>query len=192
MMRQIGMGTVWRTQKTTRVRSSAASDVQNRQDQEFIQTVLLMVADFGTIHPTRFVWARSELIWWQISDVSKPLFSTAQKAYYALIKGFRTWIGKSSKLTIDRETGEEYTWDDVVTFDENVKSIHRKRLMEAIKETSMIRESIFLFSSNCIVGLNDIPKNNVWITHLGSRNNKSVFRILVHTRSLGTYNICPL
>ncbi|HIN02499.1 MAG TPA: GNAT family N-acetyltransferase [Candidatus Marinimicrobia bacterium] len=158
-------------------------------DQEFIQTVLLMVADFGTIHPTRFVWARSELIWWQISDVSKPLFSTAQKAYYALIKGFRTWIGKSSKLTIDRETGEEYTWDDVVTFEENVKSIHRKRLMEAIKETSMIRESIFLFSSNCIVGLNDIPKNSVWITHLGSRNNKSVFRILVRTRSLGTHNL---
>ena len=158
-------------------------------DQEFIQTVLLMVADFGTLHPTRFVWARSELIWWQISDVSKPLFSTAQKAYYALIKGFRGWIGKSSKLTIDRDTGEEYTWDDVVTFDENVKAIHRKRLMEAIKETSMIRESIFLFSSNCIVGLNDIPKNSVWVTHLGSQNNKSVFRILVRTRSLGTHNL---
>ncbi len=158
-------------------------------DQEFIQTVILMVADFGSLHPTRYVWARSELIWWQISDVPKPLFSTAQKSYYALIKGFRTWIGKSSKLTIDRDTGEEYTWEDVVTFDENVKAIHRKKLMEAIKETSMIRESIFLFSSNCIVGLNDIPKKSVWVSHLGSGNNKSVFRILVRTRSLGTHNL---
>ena len=158
-------------------------------DQEFIQTILLMVTDFGTIHPTRFVWARSELIWWQISHISKPLFSTAQKAYYALTKGFRTWIGKSSKLTIDRDTGEEYTWQDVVTFDENVKSIHRKKLMEAITETSMIRESIFLLSSNCIVGLNDIAKNSLWVSHLGSRNNKSVFRILVRTRSLGTHNL---
>ncbi|MBT7119809.1 MAG: GNAT family N-acetyltransferase, partial [Candidatus Marinimicrobia bacterium] len=158
-------------------------------DQEFIQTILLMVTDFGTIHPTRFVWARSELIWWQISHISKPLFSTAQKAYYALTKGFRTWIGKSSKLTIDRDTGEEYTWEDVVTFDENVKSIHRKKLMEAINETSMIRESIFLLSSNCIVGLNDIPKNSLWVSHLDSRNNKNVFRILVRTRSLGTHNL---
>jgi hypothetical protein len=158
-------------------------------DQVFIQTILLMVADFGTIHPTRFVWARSELIWWQISHISKPLFSTAQKAYYALTKGFRSWIGKSSKLTIDRDTGEEYTWKDVVTFDENVKSIHRKKLMEAINETSMIRESIFLLSSNCIVGLNDIPQNSLWVSHLGSRNNKSVFRILVRTRSLGTHNL---
>jgi len=158
-------------------------------DQVFIQTILLMVTDFGTIHPTRFVWARSELIWWQISHISKPLFSTAQKAYYALTKGFRAWIGKSSKLTIDRDTGEEYTWEDVVTFDENVKSIHRKKLMEAINETSMIRESIFLLSSNCIVGLNDIPKNSLWVSHLDSRNNKNVFRILVRTRSLGTHNL---
>ena len=49
-------------------------------DQEFIQTILLMVTDFGINHPTRFVWARSELIWWQINHISKPLFSTAQKA----------------------------------------------------------------------------------------------------------------
>jgi len=156
---------------------------------EFIQTVLLMVADFGTIHPTRFVWARSELIWWQLSDVPLPLFSTAQKAYYGLVKGFRTWVGSSSKLTIDRDSGDEYTWFDVVTFDENVKSVHRKHLMEAIVETSLIRESIFLFSSNCIVGLNDIPKNGVWISLLGARNQKSVFRILVKTRSLGTHNL---
>ena len=158
-------------------------------DQDFIQTVLLMVGDFGIIHPTRFVWARSELIWWQISDVPKPLFSTSQKSYYALIKGFRMWVGKSSNLTIDRETGEEYKWEDVITFDENVKTHHRKRLMKAIQETSMIRESIFLFSSSCIVGLNDIEKESVWVTHLGSRNNKSVFRILVQTRSLGTHNL---
>ena len=156
---------------------------------EFVQTILLLVADFGTIHPTRFVWARSELVWWQISNVPKPLFSTAQKAYYALTKGFRTWIGKSASLTVDRETGEEYTWDDVVTFDENVKSSHQTQLMEAIRETSLIRESIFLFSSNCIVGLNDISKGGVWITHLGTRNNKSVFRILVRSRSLGTHNL---
>tara|TARA_B100001250_G_C19814758_1_gene797721 strand:+ start:1321 stop:5919 length:4599 start_codon:yes stop_codon:yes gene_type:complete len=158
-------------------------------DEEFIQTILLMVTDFATIHPTRYVWARSELIWWQISHISKPLFSTAQKAYYSLTKGFRAWIGKSSKLTIDRETGEEYTWKDVITFDENVKSIHRKKLMEAITETSMIKESIFLLSSNCIVGLNDLAKNSLWISHLGSRNNKSIFRILVRTRSLGTHNL---
>jgi hypothetical protein len=61
--------------------------------------------------------------------------------------------------------------------------------MEAINETSMIRESIFLLSSNCIVGLNDIPQNSLWVSHLGSRNNKSVFRILVRTRTLGTHNL---
>ncbi len=158
-------------------------------EQEFVKTLLLLVSDFGTIHPTRFLWARSELIGWQLSDIPKPLYSTAQKAYYALIKGFRSWIGKSASLTVDPESGEEYSWKDVVNFDENVRQGHQKRLMESINETSMIRESIFLFSKNYIVGLNDIPKGGIWITHLGTRNNKSVFRILLRTRSFGTHNL---
>ena len=158
-------------------------------EQEFVKTLLLLVSDFGTIHPTRFLWARSELIGWQLSDIPKPLYSTAQKAYYALIKGFRSWIGKSASLTVDPESGEEYSWKDVVNFDENVRQGHQKRLMESINETSMIRESIFLFSKNYIVSLNDIPKGGIWITHLGTRNNKSVFRILLRTRSFGTHNL---
>ncbi|MBL51697.1 MAG: hypothetical protein CMG57_07050 [Candidatus Marinimicrobia bacterium] len=161
----------------------------NSNELEFVQTILLLVADFGTLHPTRYVWARSELVWWQISQVPKPLFSTAQKAYYTLTKGFRSWIGKSASLTIDRETGKEYTWEDVITFDENVKISHQKQLITALRETSLIRESIFLFSSNFIIGLNDISPDGIWITHLGTRNNKSVFRILVKTRSMGNHNL---
>jgi hypothetical protein len=70
-----------------------------------------------------------------MSDVPKPLFSTAQKAYYALIKGFRAWVGPSSLLTVDRETGNEYSWSDVITFDENVRATHKKKILKAIQET---------------------------------------------------------
>ena len=161
----------------------------NGDEQEFVKTLLLLVSDFGIIHPTRFSWARTELIGWQLSDIPKPLYSTAQKAFYALVKGFRSWIGKSASLTVDPESGEEYSWKDVVSFDENVRQGHQNRLMKSINETSMIRESIFLFSKNYIVGLNDIPKGGIWITHLGTRNNKSVFRILLRTRSFGTHNL---
>ena len=60
---------------------------------DFIKTLLLLVADFGILHPTRFTWARSELISWQLNNAPKPIHSTAQKAYYSLVKGFRSWIG---------------------------------------------------------------------------------------------------
>ena len=61
--------------------------------------------------------------------------------------------------------------------------------MNAIRDTSLIKESLFLFSKNFLVGLNDIPQNGLWITHLGSRNNKSVFRVIVKTRSFGNHNL---
>ncbi len=97
------------------------------------------------MHPTRFVWARSELISWQLTKVPKPLHSTAQKAYYGLVKGFRSWIGHSPSITVDHETGEEYHWKDVITFDDNMRLGHRERLLKAISETSLIREALFLF-----------------------------------------------
>ena len=160
---------------------------QNEQD--FIKTLLLLLAEYGTLHPTRFVWSRSELIRWLLSDIPKPIHSTVQKGYYSLVNGFRTWIGKSATITVDPETGEEYTWKDIVTFDENVRKKHKKRILNAIIETSLIRESIFLFSKHYLIGLNDISKNGIWITHLGSRNNKSVFRVLMKTRNFGTHNV---
>ena len=54
---------------------------------DFIKTLLLLIADFGTLHPTRFTWARSELISWQLNNAPKSIHSTAQKAYYSLVKG---------------------------------------------------------------------------------------------------------
>jgi long-subunit acyl-CoA synthetase (AMP-forming) len=158
-------------------------------EQEFIKTLLLLVADFGTLHPTRFVWARSELISWQLTKVPKPLHSTAQKAYYGLVKGFRSWIGHSPSITVDHETGEEYHWKDVITFDDNMRLGHRERLLKAISETSLLREALFLFSKNYLIDLNDIPRGGVWITQLGSRDNKSVFRLLVRTRNFGNHNL---
>ena len=158
-------------------------------EQEFIKTLLLLIADFGILHPTRFIWARSELVNWQLNKVPKPLHSTGQKAYYSLIKGFRSWIGQSPNIGVDRETGEEYRWKDVIIFDDNVRQKYRARLLKAISETSLVKESIFIFSKSSLIDLNEIPKEGIWITHLGSRNNKNVFRLIVKTRNFGNHNL---
>ena len=160
-----------------------------KNENEFIKILLLLIAEFGIIHPTRFVWARSEIVSWQLKNAPKPIFSTAQKAYYLLVKGFRSWLGHSPDIAVDYETGEEYNWKDVLTFDDNIRQKHRKRLLKSISETSLIKESIFLFSKNHLIDLNDIPKKGIWVTHLGTRNNKVVFRLLVATRNFGSYNL---
>ena len=138
---------------------------------EFIKTLLLIIAEFGTVHPSRFVWSRSELISWQLSKTTESIYSTSQKAYYNLVKGFRLWVGKTTLLTVDPESGEEYGWEDVITFDDNMRVNHKKLLIDAISNTSLIRESIFLFSKKYIINLNDIPQKGIWISCL--TNNKS-------------------
>lgn len=154
----------------------------------FLQTLLLMVSDFGVQHPTGFSWARAELAWWQLSDVPSPIRSTAQKSHFALIKGFRSWLGSVSPLSVDRDTGLEYTWENVLTFDANVREKHQKQLLDAFTHTTLLREAIFLFSNHCLIQLDDIPLKGVWISLLGSRHGKSVFRVLVRTRTLGIHN----
>ena len=150
---------------------------------------MLIIAEFGIVHPTRFVWSRSELISWQFLKKSQSIHSTSQKAYYNLVKGFRSWIGKTTPLTVDPETGKEYSWKDVITFDQNVRQKHKEHLLEAISKTSLVRESIFLFSKNFLINLNDIPQNGIWITCLGNSESKSIFRLLIKTRSFGTHNL---
>ena len=164
-------------------------DKSDNNKNEFIKILLLIIAEFGTAHPTRFVWSRSELINWQLYKTTKSIFSTSQKTYFNLIKGFRSWIGKTTLLTVDPETGIEYSWKDVITFDENVRLKHKKILIEAISKTSLIRESIFLFSKNYLINLNDIPRKGIWVTCLGNNKSKSVFRLLVKTRTFGIHNL---
>ena len=164
-------------------------DNADATDMSFIQDILSLICEYGKIHPTKFISVRSELIWWQLSNSPTQIRSTAHKEYYNLISGFRSWLGPNSSLTIDRETKEEYTWTDVITFDDNVREKHKNILMNAISGVSLIREAIFLFSNNTIIHLGDIPKNGIWIKHIATENGKSSFRTLIKTINLGTYNI---
>lgn len=154
----------------------------------FLQTLLLMVSDFGIHHPTGFSWARAELSWWQIAKVPNQIRSTAQKSHFALIKGFRSWLGPVSTLSVDRDTGHEYSWEHVLDFDENVRQKHKEHILHAFMGTTLLREALFIFSNHCLIQLDDIPIKGIWVTHLGSRHGKSVFRILVRTRTLGIHN----
>ena len=82
-------------------------DTADDIDMDFIQDVLSILCEYGKNHPTKFVSARSELIWWQLSKSPMQIRSSAQKAYYNLINGFRLWLGPNTSLTIDRESKKD-------------------------------------------------------------------------------------
>ena len=154
----------------------------------FIQILLPFVADYGIYHPTKYIWARSELYWWQIVECPKRILSLAQKEHYKLINGFRSWIGPNRKLAINRNDDSEYNWKDVIIFDELIEPAIQEALLNAITNTALIKESIFLFYDHRLIELNDINPEGVWVTLLGKNHGKTVLRILVQTKNDDSYN----
>ncbi|MED5256698.1 MAG: GNAT family N-acetyltransferase [Candidatus Neomarinimicrobiota bacterium] len=154
----------------------------------FIQILLPFVADYGIYHPTKYIWARSELYWWQIVECPKRILSLAQKEHYKLINGFRSWIGPNRKLAINRNDDSEYNWKDVIIFDELIEPSIQEALLNAITNTALIKESIFLFYDHRLIELNDINPEGVWVTLLGKNHGKTVLRILVQTKNDDSYN----
>ncbi|NOZ04227.1 MAG: GNAT family N-acetyltransferase [FCB group bacterium] len=153
-----------------------------------IEWLLDLVSDYGKVHPSSYVWSRAELIWWQMSPVPEPLLSASEKAYHNLVDGFRKWLGPVSKLAIDRETGEEYDWADVIEFDEGIDRELQDRLLTALSNTPLIREAVFIFSKRRLIQLDDIQRRGIWISLLGRNHGKSVFRVLVQTREMDAFN----
>ena len=154
----------------------------------FIQVLLPIIADYGIKHPTKYLWARSELYWWQIVECPKRTLSLAQKEHYKLINGFRSWIGLNRKLAINRNDDSEYNWKDVITFDELIEPTIQETLLNAITNTALIKESIFLFYNYRLIELNDINPQGVWITLLRKDQGKTVLRILVQTKDDDSFN----
>ena len=109
----------------------------------FIQILLPFVADYGIYHPTKYIWARSELYWWQIVECPKRILSLAQKEHYKLINGFRSWIGPNRKLANNRNDDSEYNWKDVIIFDELIEPAIQEALLNAITNKTVTNRHWF-------------------------------------------------
>jgi hypothetical protein len=151
--------------------------------------LLDFLAAYGTAHPASYRPLRAFLERMALLAVRAPARAAARRAQIALESGFREWLGPSSRVAVDPETGQEYRWDEVVVFGEDVPPADRARLRAAIEQTALLREGVFLFSGGVSVRLSDVPPGGVWIRLLGSRHGKSVYRVTVQTRFQGSYDL---
>jgi long-subunit acyl-CoA synthetase (AMP-forming)/ribosomal protein S18 acetylase RimI-like enzyme len=152
-------------------------------------SLLGFLAQYGAGHPVRFRTIRAFLVRMSLFARSQALRVHAGGARVTLENGFRQWLGPTSKIAVDTETGQEYRWEDVVVFEESTPDEHRRRLLTAIKSTPFLREAVFLFYRGTIVRLHDIPPGGVWIRLLGTRHGKSVYRVTIQTRAQETYEV---
>jgi len=152
-------------------------------------SLLWFLSAYGAAHPISYRRLRYFLTRMSLFAKTAKLRDEATAAIGALQNGFRAWLGPTAQIAVDPETGDEYRWDDVVVFDEQVPEEDRTRQLGAIKETAVLREAFFLFSRGALIRLNDVPPGGVFIRLLGSRHGKSVYRITVQTRTQESYDL---
>ena len=151
-------------------------------DERLAPPLLWFLSEYGAAHPASYRRLRAFLTRMRLLAPVPAIREEAARSVESLEQGFRTWLGPNSRIAVDAETGQEYRWSEVVVFEDALPVEHRNRILDTIENTAMLREAVFLFSKGSLIRLSDIPPGGVWIRLLGSREDKSVYRVNIHTR----------
>ncbi|HKI79376.1 MAG TPA: GNAT family N-acetyltransferase [Ignavibacteriaceae bacterium] len=163
--------------------------IYNKINDTPIPALFALLSQYGIQHPNCYKRIRQIFMYYKLFKEWEELVEYADKARLDMLQGFRKWLGSNPSVAVDVETGEEYRWSDVIIMEEGINKSDKQLLIKAISETSLIREAIFLFSDGTLVGLNNILPGGLWISHLGSQHEKSVYRITIQTRFQGAFDI---
>lgn len=155
---------------------------------KILKALFCLMAEFGIQHPTKYKRARQLLVRYMIQGDNQIAPLAAQSRSH-LEKGFRHWLGDKKDVAVDAETGIEYYWEEVITFEEDIAEDQRHQIVEIIRDTALLREAIFLFTEGRIVRLYDIPPRGIWISRLQDLPYKTIYRLSVQTRHYGAYDI---
>ncbi|WP_337864725.1 GNAT family N-acetyltransferase [Ignavibacterium sp.] len=153
-----------------------------------ISSYFKLLVAYGSKHPITYKRIRIALLEYELYPKSKRLRQLALKNRLALRKELRKWLGANQKNAIDPETAEEYSWEDVLVFEEDVDTADKFIISEALIEKPIIREAVFLFSNGILIDLNSILPSGVWISFLNSSELRNVYRITVQTRFQGSFD----
>tara|TARA_Y100000590_G_scaffold15958_4_gene19276 strand:- start:333 stop:4823 length:4491 start_codon:yes stop_codon:yes gene_type:complete len=144
------------------------------------KALIHLITELGLKHPTHLVRIRGELTLWMLVSKNNTLSQLARANRAILNDGFRTWISEKFDPTFD--------WSHLIQFDHNVSKSLQEIIEKAIRESTLIQESVFIFSKGMRIQLTDIASEGVWLTLLGSGHGKYVVRTLVQLKNKQAYN----
>jgi predicted GNAT family acetyltransferase len=150
--------------------------------------VMRIVSAVGVSHPEWYARGRFPLARLAL-HADETIAARAGEQLDRLQLGFRVRIGTNLRLAVDPDSGEEYAWRDVLVFDDEVTEAHRKLITKAITETTLVRESVFLFGKGALLSLSELPRRSTWVSLLGSKHGKSVYRVSIQTRDRGAFDV---
>ncbi|MEN8191663.1 MAG: GNAT family N-acetyltransferase [Bacteroidota bacterium] len=152
-------------------------------------SLLKMIGEFGTLHPTTYIKLREILVRLQLQEADSSLGKLAWQTRTDLRNGFRKWLGENQKIAVDMETGDEYKWKDVIVLEEDIEPSDKEILFNSISKTQVLREAIFLFSGGKLIRLSSILPSGIWVSFIKKYHHKSLFRVSVQTRMYGSFDL---
>lgn len=158
-------------------------------DQTAIPVLFELLCNYGIDHPAKFKSLRQFFVKHKLNKSNRIISELAAVYQSQLREGFRKWLGVNQRVAVDPETGEEYSWSEVIILEDDMDLHDRTRISEVIIETNMLGEAVFLFSGGTRVGLNDLPPGGIWVSKLYDFSAKIVFRISVQTKYYGSFDI---
>jgi predicted GNAT family acetyltransferase len=167
---------------------SAATDTTDLHTTA-VSSLFELLVSYGVNHPYSFDQIRRFFLQYELYASIKDIRDLAFKSRVEIRKQFTLWLGVNRQVAIDPETGEEYRWDDVLIFDQEISENDQLILKKAISEKQIIREAIFLFSGGTLISLNNILPSGVWISTFSDSEDRSIFRVTVQTRFQGGFDI---
>jgi len=76
-------------------------------EKTFVNSLLLLLAQYGISHPTRYKNVRQFIVRYQLADHMPELVKSAREIRLKLLYGFRHWLGENQPVAVDVETGED-------------------------------------------------------------------------------------
>ncbi len=153
-----------------------------------LPTLFKFLINYVDLHPTGYRTIRRILVQYKIKGKNSEIINLATETLQAIKLGFRKWLGQNQTIAIDIETGEEYTWNDILIFEENIPETDKERLIFAFVSKPIVREAIFFFFNGTIVRLNDILPGGVWISFYKDFQSHRVYRVSIQTRYFGSFD----
>lgn len=158
-------------------------------NQTAIPSLFKLLVSYGINHPLSYKQIRRLFLRYELYGSTEKIRALGNKSRLDLRIGLREWLGPNLKVAIDPETSEEYRWEDVLVFDQDITEPDAAQIKKALVEKPVLREAVFLFSGGVLVRLHNILPAGVWISKLYELDDRTIYRVTVQTRYQGAFDI---
>ena len=131
-----------------------------------------------------YIPARRELLAWLLAPVAATIRDAAGEILEAMTSGFRRRFEREQLQATDPQTGREYGWAEAIQFEDGIDPQERDRIAEAVRDTELVREAVYLLHQKRQISLTDLAPRSIWISLVGTRFGRSIYHVGVRLRSL--------